>query len=52
MMIKPKMLLFQPLIIWSGISNAIAGSIFVSLMTSAMLNSKDSYPELADPDNG
>lgn len=50
-MFKPKMVLCQPLIIWSGISMAIFGSVFISLMTRAMENSSVAYPELADPDN-
>ena len=45
MMIKPKMLLCQPLIIWSGISTAIFSSIFTSLMTTTMKNSYALDPE-------
>ena len=51
LMFKPRMLLCQPLIIWSGISMAIFGSVFISLMTRAMENSSIDYPELADPEN-
>ena len=45
MMIKPKMLLCQPLIIWSGISTAIFGSMFISMMTTNMANSFARFPD-------
>ena len=45
MMVAPKMLLCQPLIIWSGISTAIFGSMFVSLMTTSMENSYALHPD-------
>lgn len=45
MMVKPKMLLCQPLIIWSGISTAIFGSMFVSLMTTGMKSDFANHPD-------
>jgi len=35
------------MIIWSGISVAINESIFITLMTRAMVNSADTHPKLA-----
>ena len=43
-----RMLYLMPIIVWSAISIAVFGGIFVPLMTRTMKNSGDNYPDLVD----